>query len=126
MIQTRGAVAILDGSAGPQLDIVEGAGEARAIVWPGMGAQARALHHIWLDAGARTVQLRHPGEAVYYVVAGQGSVFDRSSGERHRLRAGSMFHVDAGTAYVAEAGDNGVELVGGPAPVDPQLYPGGD
>jgi quercetin dioxygenase-like cupin family protein len=125
MTQTRAAVAILDGSAGPKLDIVDGAGEARAIIWPGTGARARALHHLWLEAGARTVQLRHPGEAVYYVVAGQGSVSDESSGERHPLREGSMFHVDAGTSYVAKAGDHGMELVGGPAPVDPQLYPDG-
>src|SRR6187200_1010271 len=62
-------VSILDGSRGPELDIVDGEGEARAIVWPGMGAETRSLQRIWLKAASRTVELRHPGEAAYYVVA---------------------------------------------------------
>ena len=115
-------VSIVDGSRGPELDIVDGAGEARAIVWPGMGAQTRSLQRIWLKAAARTVELRHPGEAAYYVVAGSGWVSDRSSGARLALREGSMFHVDGGTRYLAEAADDGMELVGGPAPADPALY----
>jgi len=115
-------VSILDGSRGPELDIVDGGGEARAIVWPGIGAEKRSLQRIWLKAASRTVELRHPGEAAYYVVAGGGWVSDRSSGARLALREGSMFHVDGGTGYVAEAGDDGMELVGGPAPADPALY----
>lgn len=118
-------VSILDGSAGPELDFVDGGGTAHAIVWPGMGARARALHHAWLEPDACTVELRHPGEAVYYVAAGSGWVEDRVTGERQPLRDGSMFHVDAGTAYVAEAGDQGMELLGGPAPADPALYRNG-
>ena len=116
------AIAILDGSAGPPLDIVDGDGEARAVVWPGMGARARSLHHLWLGAGARTVALAHPCEAVYYVVDGAGSVTDANGGETQTLRVGSMFHVDPGTPYVAEAGAAGMELVGGPAPADPAQY----
>jgi len=115
-------IAVLDGSAGPELPIVEGDGEAKAVVWPGTGAHSRSLHHLWLRAGARTVALTHPSEAVYYVIEGDGSVVDRSSGERHALRDGAMFHVDPRTTYEIEAGSRGVELVGGPAPADPSLY----
>jgi quercetin dioxygenase-like cupin family protein len=117
-------IAILDGSSGPRLPIVQGGGEARAVVWPGTGARTRSLHHVWLSPGARTVPLSHPSEAVYYVVAGDGSVVDRSSGQTQPLRAGSMFHVDPETVYVAEGGDAGMELVGGPAPADTSLYEG--
>jgi mannose-6-phosphate isomerase-like protein (cupin superfamily) len=117
-------VLILDGSEGPELPLVEGPGDARAIVWPGTGAQTRSLHHIWLAPEARTVEQTHPGDAVYYVVNGDGAVVDRSAGETSPLRDGAMFHVDAGTTYVVEAGEHGIELVGGPAPVDPALYEG--
>jgi quercetin dioxygenase-like cupin family protein len=94
------------------------------VVWPGTGARTRSLHHLWLSPGARTVALSHPSEAVYYVIEGAGSVLDRSTGEAQALRAGSMFHVDPETVYVAEAGGAGMELVGGPAPADPSLYEG--
>jgi len=119
-------VRILDGSEGPKLPLVEGAGDARAIVWPGMGAKARSLHHIWLAPDARTVPQHHPGDAVYYVVTGDGTVVDGAAGERQPLREGAMFHVDTGTEYVVEAGEHGIELVGGPAPADAALYEGMD
>jgi mannose-6-phosphate isomerase-like protein (cupin superfamily) len=98
------------------LDIVEGAGTAHAIVWPGSGAADRAMHRIRLEPGASTVSLEHPGDAVYAVLHGEGLVGD------HALEAGSMVLVDGGTPYRFVAGDAGLDLVGGPAPVDPALY----
>ena len=115
-------IRILDGSDGPELPIVEGDGTARAIVWPGTGARSRSLHHLWLTAGSGTVELVHPSDAVYYVVEGGGTVRDPAAGDDQELRAGSMIHVDAGTAYAVRAGDGGIELVGGPAPADDALY----
>jgi mannose-6-phosphate isomerase-like protein (cupin superfamily) len=115
-------IRILDGSDGPELPIVDGAGTARAIVWPGTGARSRSLHHLWLDGGSRTVELVHPSDAVYYVIEGGGTVLEASAQEGRELRAGSMFHVDAGTAYAVRAADGGIELVGGPAPADDALY----
>jgi quercetin dioxygenase-like cupin family protein len=111
------------GDDGPALDLVEGDGSARAILWPGVGAHLRAMHRIVLQPGACTREQRHPGEAVYTVLCGGGVVFD-GGGEGQSLRAGSMFHIDAGTAYVVVAGAAGVELLGGPAPVDTDLYNG--
>jgi hypothetical protein len=35
-----------------------------------------------------------------------------------------MVHVDAGTPYELVAGDEGMELIGGPCPADPSLYEG--
>ena len=117
-------IQIIDATEGPVLPIVEGDGHARAVVWPGTGAVLRSIHVISLRAGARTKELRHPSEAVYYVTEGSGEAIDVSGGEARAVRPGSMVHVDAETAYVLRAGEDGVSLVGGPAPPDPALYEG--
>jgi hypothetical protein len=115
-------IQILEGDAGPELAIVEGAGLARAVIWPGMKARARSLHRIQLEDGAGTIDLCHPSDAVYYVIAGTGAVTEIEPPERFDLRAGSMFHVDAGTRYAISAADGGLDLVGGPAPADDAMY----
>ncbi len=117
-------IQILSAAEGPRLRIVEGSGHAHAVVWPGMGATRRSIHSISLESGARTTQLSHPSEAVYYVTAGSGEAIDAVTGERERLRPGSMVHVDAGTSYVLAAAEEGMQLVGGPSPPDLSLYDG--
>ena len=77
-VSAERAIQIFDGDAGPELPIVKGAGVARAVIWPGMQARARSLHRIQLDDGAATIDLGHPSDAVYYVIAGTGS------GDRNR------------------------------------------
>jgi quercetin dioxygenase-like cupin family protein len=117
-------VVVLDAhdDACPSLPIVEGDGEARAIVWPGMGARHRSMHRVRLGAGSRTVALRHPGEAVWYVIEGAGSVTDGDGGDAQEIVAGSMVHVGPGDGYRLVAGDSGLRLAGGPCPPDPALY----
>lgn len=115
-------IAVLDATAGPELAIVEGEGSARAIVWPGTGARLRSLMRIRLEPGARTVALSHPGEAVYYVIDGAGSVAEAGGTEGGGIETGAMVHVDGGTGYVISAGAEGLDLVGGPSPADPALY----
>jgi quercetin dioxygenase-like cupin family protein len=110
--------------AGPELGIVAGEGSAHAVVWPGMGAQLRSMHRISLGRESRTIEMTHPGDAVYYVIGGSGAAVDRTTGERNEVVQGSMVHVDAGTAYELVAGAGGMELVGGPCPADPSLYEG--
>jgi mannose-6-phosphate isomerase-like protein (cupin superfamily) len=109
---------------GPALQIVEGDGRAHAVIWPGMGARLRSIHRIQLRGGARTIELRHPSEAVYYVIDGSGEVVDADADQRQALRPGSMVHIDPGTTYVLSAGEEGISLVGGPSPPDPALYEG--
>lgn len=113
------AVQVVD--PGLQLPLVNGAGEARAVVWPGMGASLRSMQRISLGRFSNTVELTHPGEAVYYVIAGGGQVHE-PGGHAYELTEGAMFLVDPGTRYVVEAGPEGAELVGGPCPADPSLY----
>lgn len=119
----RDAVQILDaGPDCPRLDIVEGDGEARAVVWPGTGATLRSLHRIALAPGSRTIALTHPSETVYYVIEGGGEAVDLDLDETHALVEGAMAHLDPGTAHRLRAGDGGMVVVGGPCPPDPALY----
>jgi quercetin dioxygenase-like cupin family protein len=107
------------GPDGPAVDLVEGSGSARALVWPGAGARMRSMHLISMSGGARTRPQRHADEAVYYVIGGSGHV---GPAEEGGLEEGSMVHVAPGVRYVFDAGDDGLELVGGPSPPDPTLY----
>ena len=109
---------------GPPLAIVEGDGRAHAVIWPGTGARLRSIHRIDLGEGARTIELSHPSEAVYYVADGTGEAIDTGADERQAIRRGSMVHVEPGTTYVLSAGEQGMSLVGGPSPPDPALYEG--
>lgn len=115
-------VVIVDAHSGPELDLVAEGGSARAVVWPGMGAQLRSMHRISLEPGGRTRPVSHPGEAVFYVISGTGRVDDSTAGMSEQLVEGSMVHVEPGTAYALVAGEEGIEIVGGPSPVDPALY----
>jgi quercetin dioxygenase-like cupin family protein len=117
-------IQILPLDRGPALSIVDGDGSAHAVVWPGMGAQLRSIHRVELRGGARTIEMRHPFEAVYYVIKGTGEAVDLDADERQRLRAGSMVHVDSGTKYVLSADGDGMSVVGGPSPPDQALYEG--
>lgn len=118
-------VLVLGADDGPLLDLVEGGGWARAVVWPGMGARHRSMHRMRLGPRAATRELRHPSDAVYAVIDGDGAVQDPGPPATSQpLSTGSMVHIDAGTAYRLLAGDTGIEVVGGPAPPDPGLYRG--
>jgi mannose-6-phosphate isomerase-like protein (cupin superfamily) len=106
------------------LPIVEGTrGEARAVVWPGMGARHRSMHYVALPGGAATVALRHPSEAVYYVIRGHGTIIDLDTGASHPLRPGAFALItpDNGHRFTAATGSELV-FVGGPCPPDPALY----
>jgi quercetin dioxygenase-like cupin family protein len=115
-------IQVLALEAGPSLPIIADEGAAHAVVWPGMGAQLRSLHRIDLGHGGRTIELRHPAEAVYYVMEGEGEAVDLDADQKQALRKGAMFHIDPETTYVLRASAAGMSLVGGPSPADPALY----
>ena len=106
------------------LPLVDGKGEARAVVWPGTGARHRSMHYIALGAGARTVPQRHPdSEAVYYVISGEGAIRDLDTGATHAVHAGSVIFMTPATRYqIAAAPAAAMICVGGPCPPDPALY----
>ncbi|CAB4937890.1 MAG: cupin domain-containing protein [Actinobacteria bacterium] len=106
----------------PPLEIVTG-GECRPIIWPGMGARERSLHHFTLPRGAGILPLQHPGEAVYYVISGEVEVTEVSEGSAPTLvPPGGMFHVEPGTAYVFSSVADVSVVIGGPCPVDETMY----
>jgi quercetin dioxygenase-like cupin family protein len=119
-----GEIQVVGLEQGPALAIIEGEGRAHAVIWPGMGARLRSIHRIELGGGARTIGLRHPSEAVYYVMDGTGEAVDLDAVERQALRPGSMVHIEPGTTYRLSAGGDGMSLVGGPSPPDRALYEG--
>ncbi len=121
--QTTGMVRVIDSATEcPDLPIVDGAGYAKAVVWPGRGVQQRSMHVIKMEAGSRTIELLHPSDCVYYVLAGSGSIEDVTSGEIKPLGEGAMIHIDAGDSYKLHADAVGFSVLGGPCPADPMLY----
>lgn len=107
---------------GPDLDIVRGEGTCTPVIWPGMGAAERSIHLLLLGPGSRTIWMRHPSEAAYYVMEGQARVEDPGAGSSWPLEAGSMFHVEPGTIYGIHTDAVGARIMGGPCPPDPALY----
>lgn len=101
---------------------MENGGSARAVVWPGSGAQQRSMHLITLDGGGRTVDLTHQSECVYHVSAGEGIMIDVVADESHEVVTGSMLFIEPDTTYKFVAGDTGALLIGGPCPPDRDLY----
>lgn len=100
---------------------IPGPGDVRALVWPGMGARHRSLHRVRLRPGASTDLWCHPGEAVYYVLAGSGWFDGGPEDGRRPVRPGLMVHVGAALPYLIVARDELV-CIGGPCPPDPALY----
>src|SRR5262249_49996560 len=99
---------------GEPLDIVSG-GVARALAWPGMGSQQRAMHCIGLEPGGATIELRHASEATYVVARGSGGVGELG------LETHSRVYVPRGEPYRFTA-DEAMTIYGGPCPPDLSLY----
>ena len=112
-------VEVISAAGGEPLSLTDGAGEARAVVGPHTGAEHRTMVVLRLRTGSSTVELCHPGEAVWYVVRGTG-VARGGEGDSVELDEGTMVHVEPGAAYTIEAAE-ALELVGGPSPPDPRL-----
>jgi mannose-6-phosphate isomerase-like protein (cupin superfamily) len=117
------AVQVVDcDEACPRLPIVDGEGIARAVIWPGAGARLRSMHLIRLGSQARTIEMTHPMEAVYYVISGAVLATDVSTRSTQRAVDGSMILVEPGTPYLLRAEGAAVEMVGGPCPPDRAIY----
>lgn len=114
---------------GPDLGLCKGAGSVREVVGPLVGATTRSLYWIELAQGSSTISMKHPGEAVYYVVSGNVRV-ESTTGLPISLNEGGMIHIGPATDYAIIA-DADAEVLGGPSPVDPDFgrpaeqFPGG-
>jgi quercetin dioxygenase-like cupin family protein len=121
---TAGRVGVLPSSNGERIDILAGPGEARAVVGPHMGARHRTMCVAVLEPESATMQLSHPGEAVWYVVEGAGEAIPEDE-QALALEPGAMVHIGPGARYrLRAARDSSLHLVGGPSPPDPVLHGG--
>jgi mannose-6-phosphate isomerase-like protein (cupin superfamily) len=117
------SIQVVDTVHCPEIPIVEGVGNAKVVIWPGMGARYRTFQVINLGKNSKTIQLCHPeADAAYYVLKGQGSVLDVNTGQSQELGEGGMVHIDAKDHYQFVASVSGMELLGGPCPADSSLY----
>jgi mannose-6-phosphate isomerase-like protein (cupin superfamily) len=118
-------VRVIDSTIGcPEIPIVEGEGCAKVILSPHNGAKFRSFQLLALEHNARTIDLSHTADCVYYVIEGAGSVVDAAAGSRFDVGEGHMVHIDAGDRYRIEAGSAGIRVIGGPCPADANLYSG--
>lgn len=116
-------IQVVDAVHTQEIPIVEGDGNAKVVIWPGMGAQYRTFQVVTLGANSKTVQLCHPAsDAAYYVLKGQGRIVDLGTGETNDLSEGGMVHIDANDRYQFVASPDGMRILGGPCPADPSLY----
>ena len=122
MTTTGGLRVIQPDAWGPDLGIIDG-GTWREIVGPNSDARCRGLYLLDMREHSRSRILMHPGESVYYVIAGAPSVTEHHADRRPCTRTigeGAMVHVRPGVAYSwASTGD--AQIVGGPSPVDQAL-----
>jgi mannose-6-phosphate isomerase-like protein (cupin superfamily) len=119
------SIQVIDSVHSQEIPIVDGIGNAKVVVWPGTGARHRTFQVINLGENSKTVQLCHPeSDDAYYVLKGQGSVFDVGTGEAQELGEGGMVHIDAKDRYQFVASASGMDLLGGPCPADISLYAG--
>ncbi|MFE7215669.1 cupin domain-containing protein [Streptomyces sp. NPDC057611] len=100
---------------GKPVPIIRGTGECREIVGTRTGCALRSLYHVDLGQLSSTVTLKHPGEAVYYVLEGSAEFSSAAGGMT--VPAGGMVHVAPGNTYTISS-VVGARVLGGPAPVD--------
>jgi Cupin domain len=119
------SIQVIDAVHSQEIPIIDGIGNAKVVIWPGMGARCRTFQVIELGENSRTIRLCHPAsDAAYYVLKGQGKVLDIGTGQSQELGEGGMVHIDANDRYQFVAGDSGMSLLGGPCPADASLYAG--
>jgi hypothetical protein len=119
------SIQVIDAVHSQEIPIIDGIGNAKVVIWPGMGAHYRTFQIIELGENSKTIRLCHPAsDAAYYVLKGQGRVLDISTGQSQELGEGGMVHIDANDRYQFVASDSGMSLLGGPCPADASLYAG--
>ncbi len=119
------SIQVIDAIHSQEIPIVDGVGNAKVVIWPGMGALYRTFQIITLGEHSKTVQLCHPvSDAAYYVLKGEGKVLDIGTGDSQELGEGGMVHIDANDRYQFVASSNGMKVLGGPCPADQSLYAG--
>lgn len=98
-------------------------GDARAVVWPGMGAKNAGLNYVVMKPGQENVPHLHKvSEDIIYVIQGQGLAVDFDAGVEHPFTKGSVIYVTPGTRHTIKAtGSEDYIVVGTLAPADTEM-----
>ncbi|ATW27769.1 cupin domain-containing protein [Candidatus Formimonas warabiya] len=99
-------------------------GDARAVVWPGMGGKNASLHYVVMKPGQENVPHVHKmSEDIIYVIQGQGVAVDLDQGTEHPFTKGSVIYVPPGIQHTVKAtGTEDYIVVGTLAPADTEMY----
>ncbi|CEP69178.1 RmlC-like jelly roll fold [Moorella glycerini] len=105
------------------IPIVDG-GEAKAIVWPGMGAKNCALHYVVMKPGQENIPHVHrESEDIIFVVQGRGVVVDLDNGKEYEFEPGSVIYIPPGIRHTVKCfGPDDYIVVGAQSPFDMDLY----
>jgi quercetin dioxygenase-like cupin family protein len=96
------------------------AGDARLVVWPGVGCWEANMNYVVMEPGEENVPHTHPSsEDTIYVLEGRGTVRDLTHGLTLDFEADHVIHVPPGVEHQVRA-DRGERVVtcGGPCPAD--------
>lgn len=99
-------------------------GDARAVVWPGMGAKNACVHYVVMKPGQENMPHVHRhSEDIIYVIQGEGVAVDFDSGTEQPFTKGSVIYVPPGTHHTIKAtGKEDYIVVGTLAPIDTEFY----
>ena len=94
--------------------------DARAIIWPGVGAKHGTFNYFTLQPGESVPAHVHPySEDLVYIVKGKALLIDEDKGKEYTAEPGWVFLIEPGTKHSARAvGNEPYVDVGGPCPPD--------
>ena len=106
-----------------EIPIVNG-GQAKAIIWPGMGAKNCALHYVVMKPGQENIPHVHQeSEDIIFVIQGKGVVVDLDHGKEYPFGPGSVIYIPPGIRHTVKSyGPEDYIVVGAQSPFDLDLY----
>ena len=107
-----------------RIPFVKGHGDARAIIWPGMGAKYGSMNYFIMKPGEENVPHAHKDcEDMFYIAQGCGVIIDFDTNIKHPFKKGCFIFVEPGTQHAAVSfGPEDYISVGGPSPIDYEMY----
>lgn len=106
------------------IPFIKGSGQAKAIIWPGMGAKYGSMNYFVMKPGEQNVpHLHENAEDMFYIAQGQGVIIDYDAKQEHSFEKGCFVYVEPGTMHAAVShGPDDYISIGGPSPIDYEMY----
>jgi quercetin dioxygenase-like cupin family protein len=101
-------------------------GDARIVIWPGMGAKYASYHYFIMKPGQETIAHAHEkSEDFIYIIQGRGEVVDVDKGTAYPFEPGCIIYIEPKVTHILRCNKDSPDdyiAVGGPCPPDPELY----